>query len=245
MNNGRIQLFAVVVVALSACGAGRGSADAPAHAPARAAGYSTNFSVTENPISEGGKWINGKAVGLDWNDVQSVPGKAYAADLTGFPSRYSDPIAHLNTSFAANQYAQGTVSRVPGYRNNIDQHEIELLLRFQITAHNARGYECLFNYCGGVQIMRWNGAMGDFTALPSVPGAGTGSYGRALISGDIVKASIVGNVISTYINGTLIAQAIDSTFTNGLPGISFFIRPGGSPLLLGLSSYSARAAGRP
>ena len=85
--------------------------------------------------------------------------------------------------------------------------------------------------------MRWNGGIGNFTPLQGT-GQGTGSLGRPLVSGDVVKATIVGNVISAYINGILIGQAIDSTFTSGRPGISFFIRPGGSPLLLGLSSYT-------
>ena len=48
--------------------------------------YSTNFNSTENPISEGGKWINGKAVGINWNNAQSVPGKAYASVLSGNPN---------------------------------------------------------------------------------------------------------------------------------------------------------------
>jgi hypothetical protein len=35
--------------------------------------YTTSFPVTENPISEGGKWISGRAVGLDWTDVRTTP----------------------------------------------------------------------------------------------------------------------------------------------------------------------------
>jgi hypothetical protein len=33
--------------------------------------YATSFSLTENPISEGGKWINGGVTGLDWGNVQT------------------------------------------------------------------------------------------------------------------------------------------------------------------------------
>jgi hypothetical protein len=35
--------------------------------------YTTRFSVAENPISEGGKWVNGKTVGLDWSNVATNP----------------------------------------------------------------------------------------------------------------------------------------------------------------------------
>src|SRR5215469_13635132 len=38
------------------------------------AGYTTNFPIAEDPISEGGKWINGKTIGLDWSDVATIPG---------------------------------------------------------------------------------------------------------------------------------------------------------------------------
>jgi len=39
--------------------------------------YITSFPLTENPISEGGKWINGLTTGLDWSDVRTVSGIAY------------------------------------------------------------------------------------------------------------------------------------------------------------------------
>jgi hypothetical protein len=75
-------------------------------APARvhSASYSTTFSLTENTISEGGKWVNGQAVAASWNNARSVSGKAYAAD---FATCHCDPITVLNSSFAANQYAPG------------------------------------------------------------------------------------------------------------------------------------------
>jgi hypothetical protein len=38
--------------------------------------YSTNFPLTENPISEGGKWLTGKRDGIDWNDFRTTNGRA-------------------------------------------------------------------------------------------------------------------------------------------------------------------------
>ena len=31
--------------------------------------YSTRFQLNEDPISEGGRWINGRKDGIDWYDV--------------------------------------------------------------------------------------------------------------------------------------------------------------------------------
>jgi len=39
--------------------------------------YTTNFPATENPVSQGGNWVNGRAVGLDWSDARTIPGLAF------------------------------------------------------------------------------------------------------------------------------------------------------------------------
>jgi hypothetical protein len=201
--------------------------------PAFSQSYSTNFSVAENPISEGGKWVNGKSIGLDWNDVQTVPGKAYGAHLIDGP-RYADCIAHLNTSFEADQYAQGTVSRVPGYRNPSDAHEIELLLRFRITANNTRGYEVLWAQDGGIAIVRWNGYLGDYTSLLEGPNIGVA------VDGDVLRAEITGSVIKVYKNGSLVATGpSNSTWTDGQPGMGFWPLPGAILASYGWKNYQA------
>lgn len=197
--------------------------------------YSTNFSLTEDPLSEGGKWINGKAVGLDWNNVRSASGRAFASDFTGVPSRYSDPIAHLNTAFTPNQFAQGTVARAPGY-SPPDGHEVELLLRFQITARNARGYEVLWAHTGQIAIVRWNGPVGDYTPLPGVDGIQIG----APVEGDVLRAEIVGSVIRVYKNGSLVVTApSDTTWTSGQPGIGFWPLAGATLASFGWKTFSA------
>ena len=68
------------------------------------------------------------------------------------------------------------------------------------TATTARGYECLFNYEGNLEIVRWNGPIGNFTPLP-LTGNGAGSLGRDLMTGDVIRCTITGNVIRSYING--------------------------------------------
>jgi len=45
--------------------------------------YTTNFPLTEDPISEGGKWINGKKDGVDWANVRTTPGFAFGTEIGG------------------------------------------------------------------------------------------------------------------------------------------------------------------
>ncbi len=187
-------------------------------------------------MSDGGSWINGRAVGLKWNNVQTVPGTAYAAGFVGLgASRYDDCIAHLNTAFTANQYAEGTVARVPGYRNASDKHEIELLLRFQITANSARGYEVLWGQDGEIWVVRWNGPLGDYKALRGIPDSGP----NMAVDGDVLRAEIVGNVIRVYRNGRLVLTASDSTYTSGQPGMGFWPLPGSTLASYGWKDYTA------
>ena len=194
--------------------------------------FTTNFDLTETPISEAGAWHRASNV---WTNVSTAGGIAFGTN--GANNAFDDSYALL-TGFGPNQQAQAVVFRSPSLVSNGITHEMELLLRFSDAAGSAQGYECTFNYAGGVQIVRWNGPLGNFTDLPTT---GPGNLGRDLVSGDVIKATIVGNVISTFINGVLRAQAVDSTFATGQPGIGFFTRPAGvadNPEF-GMASYSA------
>jgi hypothetical protein len=167
--------------------------------------------------------------------VQTVGGVAFGTN--GVTNGYDDSYALLS-GFGPNQTAEAVVFRdaslTPG-----STHEVELLLRASDDANNIRGYECLFNYGGSIQIARWNGAMGDFSILSVLDER---NLGRQLVTGDVIKASMIGNTIRVYINGTEMGHAIDSTFSTGQPGIGFFIRPDGSQRLLGLTSYSVMSS---
>ena len=220
-------------------GSGGGGAATPC-GTVSASAYSTGFAVTENPISEGGRWVNGKTDGVDWNDVQTVPGKAYAADFVGGGSRYNDPIAHLNASFrtfASNQYAEGIVFRAPGYRNPDDKHEVELLLRFEIAANSARGYEVLWGQDGEIFVVRWNGPLGNYTTLGGVRDPGPGPA----VDGDVLRAEIVGNEITVCKNGdvVIVVSDPDSTWVDGQPGIGFWPTAGSTLEDYGWMHYEA------
>jgi hypothetical protein len=191
--------------------------------------YTTNFDLMENPISEAGVWHHTSNA---WTNVSTAGGIAFGTN--GMANTYDDSYALLS-GFGPDQQAQAVVVRSPNLVLNIT-HEVELLLRMSDSASTAQGYECAFSYFGGVQIVRWDGALGTFTVLPT---SGPGTIGREFVTNDVIKATIVGNVISAYINGVLIAQVVDPTYSSGQPGIGFFTRPGGNSANFGMTSYTA------
>jgi hypothetical protein len=45
--------------------------------------YTTKFPLVENPVSEGGNWINGGVAGLDWTNVRTASGLAWLRSGSG------------------------------------------------------------------------------------------------------------------------------------------------------------------
>jgi len=202
-----------------------------APAPPESGDYSTSFPATENPISEGGAWVNGLATGLLWNDMKTANGNIIATAT--IPSGFADNCAHL-TGFAPDQYIEGVVHREAGY-NPTDPHEIELLLRAQFTANNCRCYELLTATDGSSAIVRWNGPASDFTVLDA-----TGSGIGAIAHGDVVRLEMVGSALKAYKNTVLALEVTDTVFTDGNPGVGSFMRGTGNVLAnLGLQSITA------
>ena len=210
-------------------------------AGAEARTYTTNFPLTENPISEGGNWINGGTVGLDWTNVSTTPGLAIGRDPG--TTNYDDSTALLTGSWGPNQTVSATVYTV----NQNDQifEEIEIRLRSTLSAHRCTGYEVNFSARSSsnayVQIVRWNGALGDFTELDGRQGS---AYG--IRTGDVVKATIVGNVITAYINNVQVLQVTDNTFSTGSPGMGFYLQNAtGKNGDYGFTSFTASDGGLP
>jgi hypothetical protein len=201
--------------------------------------YKTNFEVDENPMSEGGMWLNGKKDGIDWADVITKNGGAYGS-VTRMavaerrveqgnldPSSgegsvpegdYDDPTAVLTGSWGKNQHAKGKVFS----KNPTEEYfqEVEIRLRSTISPHSCTGYEvfwrCLKTENGYAEIVRWNGKVGDFTSLKKLIGA---QYG--VKDGDEVAATIDGKVLKGFINGVEVISATDDVFDSGSPGIGF------------------------
>jgi hypothetical protein len=201
--------------------------------------YSTDFKHDENPISEGGMWLNGKKDGIDWADVISGNGGAYGsvtrmavaerrteqgslgaglAEGSLPEGDYDDPTAVLSGEWGRNQHAKARVfSRNP---TNEYFQEVEIRLRSAIAPHLCTGYEvfwrCLKTDEGYAEIVRWNGKVGDFTSLRKLIGA---EYG--VKDGDEVEAVIDGTSIKGFVNGREVISATDDVFDSGSPGIGF------------------------
>ena len=202
--------------------------------------YTTNFPLTENPISEGGKWNNGGVVGLDWNNVATVTGFAYGTDPGTVP--YADAWALLTGTWAPDQTVQAVINEHTP--NTACHQETELVLRGNLSAHVATGYEVTVRATDDSSsyliIVRWNGPRGNFTYLKQLSGS---AYG--VKTGDVFQATIVGNVITAYINGVEKAKVADSTYKSGHPGMGFYLdNPSscsGTNIDYGYTSYTAVA----
>ena len=200
--------------------------------------YSTNFDGSELPISEGGAWSNN---GIDWTAIKTGNGIAFGTESSA-SSFFDDSIAVLS-GFPADQSSTAVVHRDPALAGNT--HEVELLFRFAISPHNARGYECNLSFDGAyTQIVSWNGPLGNFTMLSdSEPRPGLN-----VREGDVFSAQMIGNVITVYLNGTQINKYTDTSaggrarWTDGNPGIGFW--HGDSNGTLGFSSFSTTSVGQ-
>ena len=196
--------------------------------------YSTNFQDVGSPLSDNGMWLNGRQVGVDWTDVWTLPGLAHGTQ-SGSGAYYDDSFAILKGDWGPDQTATGTVRTE---NQQAVYEEVELLLRWSVAPHRATGYEVLFSLFGGnpyVDIVRWNGPLGDFTYLAS------GYLPRAIANGDVVKATINGQIITAFVNDVPVLQAWDDSFHSGSPGIGFFFVPDGSAANtdFGFTSYTA------
>ncbi len=187
--------------------------------------YSTHFAQTENPLSEGGHWSNGRKDGLDWTDVRVTPGFAVGTEIGGArpaPQKYDDSTALLKGTWGPNQTVQATVHLVNPNQDGKVYEEVELRLRSSLSAHNCTGYEVMFRcsktpkaYCN---VARWEGPLGRFTMLKETLGS---KYG--VQDGDEVRATMFGNVLTVFINGAQVVQLSDDKFTSGNPGIGFYL----------------------
>jgi hypothetical protein len=212
--------------------------DLPPHTSVKT--YSSNFEHDEDPVSEGGIWVNGLKEGIDWADCVVSNGRIHGGptrmnqaekraeqatlgagtgDADAAPEGdYDDPTAVIRGEWGSNQYGKGVVVA----DNPTDEwfQEVEIRLRTVIEPNWCRGYEIFFraltNELGYAEIVRWNGKIKDWTSLQKQIGP---AYG--VKTGDVVEATAIGNVLTGYINGVEVITATDDKYTDGLPGVGF------------------------
>jgi hypothetical protein len=154
---------------------------------------------------------------LDWKNARTTPGLAFGTQTGN--GGYDDTVALLTGAWGPDQTVEATLYTI-NLNPNIFE-EVELRLRSSLSANSCTGYEVLFGLNGYIQIVRWNGPLGNFTALASAP------VPAGITTGNVVKATIVGSTITAYINGVQKLQVIDSTYPSGRPGMGFFLQGAG------------------
>jgi hypothetical protein len=187
--------------------------------------YSTNFPASENPISEGGKWINGQSTGINWSNVSTTPGFARGQQQPDNGS-YNDSTALLTGTWNPNQSVQVTVANSSPSDGSV--REVEIRLRSTLIAGFCSGYEVYWSAQPSnpyLTIARWNGPLNSYANLKQT------TSGITMHSGAVFSASISGTTITAYINGVQQLQLTDSTFSSGNPGMGFYLAgTGGSPV---------------
>ena len=214
--------------------------------------YTTTFPAAENPISEGGKWINGSAAGGNlWGDVQSTTGMAFGVSE---PSQFGDPTAVLTGVWSADQSAEATI-KIVSMPTNSCCHEAEVRLRTAISSNRITGYEVYCSvqandpYC---HIASWGGPNGAWVNMES---SAPLIYLR---NNDVLKGTVTGTnpaTITMYINGTQILQVQDrgnftfsdgrryGPWTSGSPGIGFYNNQDNNWNKFGISRFVASNLG--
>lgn len=193
--------------------------------------YSTDFSLTENPISEGGKWTN--SISQSFNAPVSTQG-GNAFGLTSYG--YNDSIAMLTGTWGRDQTITAKAYRGSGASRPA---EIELHLRMRMVPASLEIYTYevdILPSLGAVALVRWHGRQGTWTKMAEAPLDG-------VANGDVFTASAIGPASNTVFtvtkNGRVLLKYTDTAaFDTGNPGIGF---DAGTPEYganLGWTSYS-------
>lgn len=195
--------------------------------PANKPSYATAFNANETPIAEGGVWTNAGATGLDWNNVNTSGGLAFGTQPGN--GAFTDSTACLS-GFSPDVSIRATVHRSASFSPGATTREVEILFRWQISAHRVCGYECTLPYDGSYSgIVRWDGplATGEGAGFTTLLVGPTGWGGLA--NGDIVSGTMIGNVIIVKINGSQLMTVDVSAgggasqiWTRGNPGMGFW-----------------------
>jgi hypothetical protein len=201
--------------------------------------YTTSFPNTENPISEGGRWMSAGIFG-SWSDMRTTPGLAFGTQDTPVSPPYDDSCALLRPapgkSWGRNQRIIGRV-KIANRGSWTGFHEAILLLRSHMCTGVLKTYECLFPCTTSTKLefTQWLGPLatnpGGIAGNPLSFGAhGEQSSWPGLADGDYVMAQIVGTVatmshqpsagggFTTYLTYDTATDAVK--YSDGMPGIA-------------------------
>ena len=196
--------------------------------------YTSKFPLTQNPISEGGNWINGLQTGLDWLNIRTASGVAYGT-RTNQDGDAIDPTAILTGTWGWNQTAEAVL-----FVGSVGaKKEVELRLNSVLSPHVCNGYELLWEITGTITIVRWNGPVGNYTILAASTDIPAIASIGGFKTGDVLKATNVSGRITAYVNGVSVLSVVDTTYQAGAPGFGLNTYGGADPTTYGLSSFTA------
>ena len=191
--------------------------------------YSTNFELDEDPISEGGMWLNGRKDGIDWIDVISKNGEAFGAvsrmGVAGAPRRAGQPRVRGSRPDRrlrrSDRGAHGRMGQEPARQGHGLQPEPDGRLLpgspdppaphdDAEQLHRLRGVLALPQDRGR---LRGDRALGrrDRRLVTSLQRRVGAEYG--VEDGDVIEATIEGNVLKGFINGVEVISADDDATT--------------------------------
>lgn len=172
--------------------------------------YSTTFPATENPISQGARWIGGATNGEVWTDLRTTAGTGVWGNQTGAsPPPYLDSIGLLRP-LPGQPWGNDQDLRCTLFIQNrgswTGNHEVELLLRGNLAAGRATFYEALFSVSSDnpyVELMQWLGPLanngGGVAGNPqSFTSRGFVNDGVVLNDGDRIRATAIGTTLRMY-----------------------------------------------
>lgn len=201
--------------------------------------YTTNFPLTENPISESSRWYR-----TDTNSTAIRTSGAVAFGTQTGSGGFDDSQAALTGFSGLNVSIEITVFRSASI--SATNHELECCGRNVETSSTTKKYECLFNKDGGTQFVKWTGprSFSDFKVLDPTSGPGalpgspqTGDKLRlTIITLSLTQVELIAYYTPTGSSEQFIARTIDDgslggpAYLSGDPGIGTYITDtGGNP----------------
>lgn len=204
--------------------------------------YSTTFSLTENPISEGGLWHNS---GLDWTVVRTSGGIAYGTQTSG---GYDDSYANLSMVSGNDTEIITKISK----GSTRDLQEVEHHHRCSDGPHFSKCYEIFIAHDGGYcDFVEWLGTGTSISDYRYVVPSFSADVPGGVNDGDLFKSTVVGNVLSAWIDhgsGWVLCGSFADTagpgggaaLLSGCVGIGFFLNGAGTSNQFGITDFSAR-----
>jgi hypothetical protein len=199
--------------------------------------YSTSFTATENPLSEGGRWVCGGTVGLDWTDPQTNGALCFPTQTQHAHPPFDDSVAMLAGRWPTDVTITTTIGKT-GTPTGL--HEVEHFHRMTVVSNSVKGYEVDIDLSGNLFVVLWRGPINSFINAGTVAG-------NNVADGATWSSSMSGSVLTVRNNGSQVFSQDMSAWSttngetylaNGNPGIGFWYDATDAKSNYGWTNYS-------